>query len=392
MNKNKNSYNNSREHNLSYKKSHFVFFMCILLTAVLAITMINNQFASAGNSLQISNNDTPEYPVHSRNSTENTLCNYEGCHDQFPQPWIEVIKIDEDPSSVTYTINGQTDTWPWIEGWAVFDELGLNNIENGLGPGEFTIQKKENEENYTVYWVDSDTELFGRGGSNYTEITVPVSEDTPPTPPDITGPASGYTDNSYNYQFVSIDNEGHKIRYYVEWGDGNFEDWSTKEYPSGEGPTYSHIWSDPGIYTIKAKALANELESDWNTTEVNITVQPFEPSLKIRLKMASIGKIRVTFQNKGEGDLSDIDYTVTAKGGLFRIKKRIDFTANGTIDNLAPGEKKLVSIPHEHLKLRFCAAKVTITAEAGGKTFIHSQLVVVLGRFVFARPILLLQP
>ena len=83
---------------------------------------------------------------------------------------------------------------------------------------------------------------------------------------------------------------------------------------------------------------------------------------------------------------------MSAKGGLFRLTKRIDFSANGTIDNLTKGDKKLVSIPHESLKLKFCAAMVTVTAETGGETFTHKQLVVVLGRFVFARPILLLQP
>jgi hypothetical protein len=392
MNKNKKSYNNSRERNLLFKRSHFVLFMCIVLTAVLAITMINNQFATAGNSLQMSNNDIPNYPIHQRNYTENLNCDYEGCHDQLPQPWINVVEIENTTSTVKYSVEGQTDLYNWTEGWAVLDEFD-NNIDGGLGPSEFIIQKEETEKNYTVYWVDSDTELFGKGGSNYIKITVPISEDTPPTPPVITGLANGYTDNSYNYKFVSTDNEGHKIRYRViDWGDGNSEDWSEEEYDSGQGPTYPHIWSDPGIYTITAQARANGLLSEESTFEVNITVQPFEPSLKIRLKMASIGQIRVTFENKGQGDLSGIDYTVTAKGGLFRIIKRIDFSANGTIDNLTSGEKTLVSIPHESLRLRACAAKVTITAEAGGKTFIHNQLVVVLGRFVFARPILLLQP
>jgi len=351
--------------------------------------MINNQFASADNNLQMFDNNTPDYPMHARNYTENLNCDYEGCHDQFPKPWINVIEIANTSSTVTYTVDGQTDLYNWSEGWAVLDDLD-NNLEGGLGPGEFTINKGDVNETYRVFWVDSDTELFGRGGANYTEITVPVSEDTPPTPPNITGPASGYTDNSYNYQFVSTDNEGHKIRYYVEWGDGNIEDWSV-EYNSGEGPTYPHIWSDPGIYTIRAKALANGLESDWSAFEVNITVQPFEPKLKIRLKMASIGKIRVTFQNKGQGDLSDIDYTVTAKGGLFRLKKRIDFSKNGTIDNLSAGVKKVVEIPDGSLKFRCCAALVTVNAEADGVTFEHKQLVVVLGRFVFARPILLLR-
>jgi hypothetical protein len=393
MNKNKKSYNNSRERNLLFKRNHFVLFMCIVLTAVLAITMINNQFASAGNSLQMSNNDVPEYPIHSRNYTDTGVsCNFEGCHDQIPQPWMDLTMIEETSSSVKYTIDGQTDTWPGAEGWAVLDNLE-NNEENGLGPGEFTIQKSEENETYTVYWVDANDTLFGRGGSNFIEIIVNKSTNSPPSPPEITGPPSGYTGETLTYQFVSEDPDGDNVYYKIDWGDGVVDEWFG-DFPSGQPQTKSHIWSEPGIYYITAKARDTKgAESGWITPfEVNITIQPFEPSLKIRLKMASIGKIRVTFQNKGEGDLSDIDYIVTAQGGLFRITKRIDFTANGTIDNLPPGGKTLVSIPHESLRLRFCAAKVTITAEAGGETYIHNQLVVVLGRFVFARPILLLQP
>jgi hypothetical protein len=389
MNKNKNSYNISKERNLSFKKSHFVLFMCILLTAVLAITMINNQFASAGNSIHISNNDTPEYPIHQRNYTDSISCNLEGCHDQLPQPWIEVNLIDETPSEVTYTVDGQTDTWPWIEGWAVLDD-NENNEERGFGPGEFTIQKDVTEKNYTVYWVDSDTELFGRGGTNFTKIIVNISENQPPSPPEITGAPSGYVGKTLSYQFVSVDPDGDDISYFIDWDDGFVENY-TGIYPSGEEQTYQHIWSEPGIYTIRAKARdTKDAESGWSTYEVNITIKPIEPDLKIRLKMASIGKIRVTFENKGEGDLSDIQYTVTAKGGLFRLTKRIDFTVNGTIDNLPTGEKTVVSIPHESLKFRFCAAVVTIEAVADGETFTHKQLVVVLGRFVFARPILLI--
>jgi hypothetical protein len=391
MNKNKDSYKNPKARQLSFKRSHFVLFMCIVITAVLAITMINNQFASAGNSLQMSENDTPDYPIHQRNYTDSISCNLEGCHDQLPQPWIEVIKIDETPSDVTYTVDGQTDTWQWIEGWAVLDD-NENNEERGFGPGEFTIQKSDENETYTVYWVDSDTELFGRGGSNYTEIIVPKSENRPPSPPEITGPPSGYVGKTINYQFVSIDPDGDNVFYKIDWGDGVVDDWFG-EFPSGQPQTKSHIWSEPGIYTIRAIARdINGLEGKWNSLDVNITIQPFEPKLKIRLKMASIGKISVNFQNKGEGDLSDIQYTVTAKGGLFRLTKRIDFTENGTIDDLPAGEKTLVSIPHESLKLRFCVAMVIVTATTDGKTFTHNQFVVVLGRFVFARPILPLQP
>jgi len=391
MNNNKDFNNNPKAQQLSFKRSHFVLFMCILLTAVLAITMINNQFASAGNTLQMFDNDTPEYPIHPRNYTQNVRCDYPACHDQIPQPWIEVIMIEETNSSVTYTVDGQKDLWEYIEAWAVLDEFE-NNIERGFGPGEFTIQKVADNETYTVFWVDSNHSLLGRGGTNFTDIIVNASTESPPDPPIIDGPSSGYVGETLTYEFVSEDPDGDDIYYYIDWGDGLVDE--DGFLPSGQPLIISHIWSEPGIYSIRAKAKdSNDLESGWSDPfPVNITVQPFEPSIKIRLKMVSIGQIRVTFQNKGQGDLSDIDYTVTVQGGLFRIKKRIDFSVNGTIDNLAPGGKTLVSIPHESLRLRFCVAKVTITAEASGKTFTHNQFVVVIGRFVFARPILPLQP
>ena len=165
MNKNKNLYNTPKEHQLSFKKSHFVLLLCIGLTAILAITMINNQFASAGNTFQILNNDTPEYPIHPRNYTQDVSCDYPECHDQIPRPWMDVIEIDNTSSTVTYSIEGQTDLYLWIEGWAVLDK-NENNIEHGFGSGEFTIDKGDVNETYKVKKPE---ELF-IGVSNYLKI------------------------------------------------------------------------------------------------------------------------------------------------------------------------------------------------------------------------------
>jgi hypothetical protein len=354
--------------------------------------MINSQFASAGNSLQMLDNGTPEYPVKPMNIDEVLNCDYTGCHDEIPKPWIEVTLIEDEASYQKYTVIGDNDTWPGNAGWAVLDAL-FNNEANGLGPGEFTIDKGEVEVTYSVYWTDSNDSLFGRGGTNFTEITVPVSENTPPSAPVITGPIEGYKGTSYDYTFVSTDDDDHEIQYKVEWGDSNFEDWDIS-YPSGQGPTFSHTWADEGVYTITAQARDEKGElSELSTYEVNITNKTIEPKIKIRLKMIGIAKLRVTFENKGGEDLSDIQYNVTANGGLFRIFKRVHVHKGGIIENLAVGDKIEEKISDDSLKFRFCAAKVTVKAYVDGELVTtHSQYVVVIGRLVFARPILPLRP
>ena len=171
---------------ISFKRYHFVLLMCIGLIAILAFTMVNNQFASAGNMLV----HTPEYPIEPMETLETHFCDTELCHDQEPKPSIDVVKIDETPSSVTYTIDGSTD-WPWEEGWAVLDESEENNLKNGEGPGQFTLQKGEAEVTYRVYWVDADTELFGMGGATFEYITIPISTNSPPSTVTISLVSSG---------------------------------------------------------------------------------------------------------------------------------------------------------------------------------------------------------
>ena len=52
-------------------------------------------------------------------------------------------------------------------------------------------------------------------------------------------------------------------------------------------------------------------------------------------------------------------------------------------------EKIVVSTHDKSIILKFCIARVTVTATVGEKLFTHDQFVVVIGRFVFARPLLL---
>jgi hypothetical protein len=241
----------------------------IVLFVGMGFTLINNQFVLAGNTLHFLYNDTPEHTMQPGRITDNIRCNYKGCHDQVPQPWINVVKTDETYISVTYTIDGQTDLYNWTEGWAVLDDLE-NNLDNGLGSGEFTLFKGGENETYRVFWVDCDNEIFGWGGTNLTDIIVPPHMDKPPSPPDIDGPISGYPGRSLDYKFVSTDYEGDDIFYFVDWDDG-IEYWFGP-HPSGEVQTVSHKWSNSGNYTIKAKAMDNYSEvSDWSKFTVTMS-------------------------------------------------------------------------------------------------------------------------
>ena len=80
------------------------------------------------------------------------------------------------------------------------------------------------------------------------------------------------------WAFNSVDPDDDPVYYYVDWGDGTYDDWIG---PSNSGETLdiSHSWDSQGVYEIRAKAKdTSDEESDWsdihtmtitlNTTEV----------------------------------------------------------------------------------------------------------------------------
>jgi len=82
------------------------------------------------------------------------------------------------------------------------------------------------------------------------------------------------------FTFYAIDYEEDDVYYWIEWGDGETEEW-IGPYDSGEEVKLSHFWSEYGIYTIsvKAKDEANS-ESDWSYFTVRVGNNPPEaPSI-----------------------------------------------------------------------------------------------------------------
>jgi len=98
----------------------------------------------------------------------------------------------------------------------------------------------------------------------------------PPAAPTIDGPTSGAVSVSYEFTFVSTDPDGDDVYYYIDWDDGNVEDW-IGPYTSGAVVTVSHSWSSEDTYSILAKAKDEHgAESDWSDPFI-ITIVENDP-------------------------------------------------------------------------------------------------------------------
>jgi len=91
-----------------------------------------------------------------------------------------------------------------------------------------------------------------------------LSFNNPPNPPIITGTINGKAEAEYEYSLTTTDPDNDAIQYYIDWGDGTYEDWFG-------AATAKHIWSAEDDYTIKAKAKDTyDAESGWSTLEVSM--------------------------------------------------------------------------------------------------------------------------
>ena len=101
----------------------------------------------------------------------------------------------------------------------------------------------------------------------------------PPYPPTINGPTEGAKDVEIEFTFVTNDPDLDDVYYYIEWGDGSFEDWIGPFECSVE-ITANHTWTMEGEYNIRAKAKdVYDFEGEWSDIfPINI-IQNSPPSI-----------------------------------------------------------------------------------------------------------------
>jgi hypothetical protein len=92
----------------------------------------------------------------------------------------------------------------------------------------------------------------------------------PPLKPDIFGKTTGSSGETLEFTFVTTDPNNDKVNYFIEWGDGNTEEW-VGPYISGHQKTFSHTYNKKTEFLIRCKAKdVHDEESEWGTLELNI--------------------------------------------------------------------------------------------------------------------------
>ena len=85
-------------------------------------------------------------------------------------------------------------------------------------------------------------------------------------PPTIEGPTEGQPGEEYEYTFNSLDPDGDDIYLYIEWGDGDIEDY-IGPYQSEEEVILKHTYTEEDTYIIRAKAKdLSGRQSEWSET------------------------------------------------------------------------------------------------------------------------------
>ncbi|MBN2466464.1 PKD domain-containing protein [candidate division WOR-3 bacterium] len=104
----------------------------------------------------------------------------------------------------------------------------------------------------------------------------PPANYPPATPGRPTGTTSAIPGTSYDYTTSTTDPDGDQVAYQFDWGDGDTSAWSGWQ-ASGAQFSAAHAWSNPGNYTVRARARdENELVSDWSA---GLAVQVGEPTV-----------------------------------------------------------------------------------------------------------------
>jgi len=166
--------------------------------------------------------------------------------------------------------------------------------------------------------------------ADYALVASPVLSG--PYPPEIDGPAEGDIGKEYNFTFTTTDPLGGDVYYYIDWGDGNTEEW-IGPYASEEIITLSHAWFDKDNFTISAKAKnALGAEGSWSTP---FTITILAPEIDIGLIVGGFLKANVVIKNIGGTEATNVSWSISLNctGGLFCGKE-----SNGIIQSIPAGE------------------------------------------------------
>ena len=100
---------------------------------------------------------------------------------------------------------------------------------------------------------------------------------TPPNKPQIIAPSFAKINIPTKVCFKSIDPDGDKVKYYIDWGDGKKQ--TTDYHNSGEIVCLQHTWLQEGKYIIRAQAEDDKGDTS-SISEFDITIGKGDPPYK----------------------------------------------------------------------------------------------------------------
>lgn len=145
-------------------------------------------------------------------------------------------------------------------------------------------------------------------------------------------------------QYISVSFEGSATGgnwpYLFRWDFGDNSSYDYRQNPN-------HRFDEYGIFnvTLRVTDLSIPRKFDIDYTTANISKRPDEPSrLNIQNITGGLG-IKAEIKNKGGDNLTDIEWEIYVRGGPLGFNI-FDKLKNGTIDNLAPGEIKVIQLKY----------------------------------------------
>jgi hypothetical protein len=165
---------------------------------------------------------------------------------------------DPDGDDIYYYVDwGDDSNSGWIGPYSSGHGITLSHSWTTLGSYEILAKAKD---------------LYHSIGEWSYPFPVEVVDNYAPNIPEIQGPTSGSAGVEYLYTFVTIDEDGDDVFYYIDWGDGEVDEW-LGPYGSGVSAGTSHLWEEQGTYTVRIKAKDSlDEESDWGYLEVQLPV------------------------------------------------------------------------------------------------------------------------
>jgi hypothetical protein len=147
-----------------------------------------------------------------------------------------------------------------------------------LSDGWISIQAVDGDECTFVWRVSREGNLQSYVGVDFYSIRLLRNSDfcfvlrtDVPEMKTLDGSSTGYYGEEQNYTIMADGYEDYDMYYYIDWDDGNVDEWIGPN-PAGEEVNVTHTWLEEGNYTIQVKAKNSmDMESDYMTLEVSMS-------------------------------------------------------------------------------------------------------------------------